>query len=127
VWGARVRALCVVIRPRGEKTFYFAYSLRGRTRFYRMAPSTRFAKRVKLLIARAADGHDPRVERREQATADTFEQLLTRYVAEHARRHNKSWRQSERLIKTYVLPRWQYRLGGLLGELCQKPKGLARW
>src|SRR4029079_17816477 len=33
-------------------------------------------------------------------------ELAANYVEQHARKHNKSWRQAEALIRRYALPRW---------------------
>src|SRR5262249_38035211 len=36
----------------------------------------------------------------------SFEQVAARYVEEHARKRNKSWRQADALVAKYLLPRW---------------------
>jgi integrase len=111
-----LRGLFVRVLPSGTKTFYFTYSLRGRNRFYRIGPviiGLKAARRETVqLIARVARGEDPQAERRAQRSAGTFKQLHQRYLEEHARRYNKSWRQAERLIRVYVLKR----LGNLSAE-----------
>jgi integrase len=35
-----------------------------------------------------------------------WDNLHQRYLGEHAKKHNKSWRQAEALVNRHVLPRW---------------------
>ena len=36
----------------------------------------------------------------------TFAELATAYVEQHAKRHNKSWRQADALVRRFLIPRW---------------------
>jgi integrase len=38
--------------------------------------------------------------------AGTFAELAARYLNEHAKKKNKSWRQADFLVRRYLLPRW---------------------
>ena len=57
------------------------------------------------LIGDVARGRDPQAERRTERRCHV-RQLHSRYVEEHAKRHNKSWKQADELIKRHVLPNW---------------------
>jgi integrase len=50
-------------------------------------------------------GQDPATKSK-KAGQPTFAQLAARYVDEHAKRKNKSWKQAEYLIRRHVLPSW---------------------
>jgi integrase len=58
-------------------------------------------------MLQVATGRDPLAERRaEERGTGTFEELHTRYVEEHAKRHNKSWKQAEFLVRRYATSHW---------------------
>jgi hypothetical protein len=56
-----------------------------------------------LAVAR---GRDPAAEKKAERGAGTFAELAERYLSEHAKRHNKSWEQPDRLVRRYLLPKW---------------------
>jgi integrase len=110
VWDKHTRNLAVIVQPSGVKTWYFVYSRFGRPRWYRLGRTDAIdslvaRKRARQLAGQVAEGRDPQSERAALNAADTFERLHTRYVNDHARKHNKSWQQADTLIKRYVLPR----------------------
>ena len=53
-----------------------------------------------------ATGRDPVAERRAERGAGTFAELANRYLEEHAKRKNKSWKQADALVRRHLLPRW---------------------
>jgi integrase len=57
-------------------------------------------------MTQVAAGADPHADRLALRGRGTFEQVAARYVQEHARKRNKSWRQGEALVTKYLLPRW---------------------
>jgi hypothetical protein len=65
-----------------------------------------------LAVAR---GKDPAAEKKAERGSGTFADLHQRYLEEHAKKRNKSWRQAEALVNRHVLPRW-----GKLQILLQK-------
>jgi len=103
--GLRVR-----VEGSGTKTFYFVYSLRGRQRWYRIGPAamgTGVARQMaKELIGDVARGRDPHTERTAERGGATFAAPHIRYLEEHAKKNNKSWKQAEALIKRHALPTW---------------------
>lgn len=53
-----------------------------------------------------AKGKDPAAEKKAERGAGTFADLHRRYLEEHAKKRNKSWRQAEALVNRHLLPRW---------------------
>ena len=53
-----------------------------------------------------AEGGDPHADRLALRGRGSFEQVAKRYVEEHAKKKNKSWRQADYLVRTHLLPRW---------------------
>ena len=60
-------------------------------------------------MARVALGEDPQGDKKETARRKplTFEALAERYVEEHAKKTNRSWKQAHYLVRKHVLPRWR--------------------
>jgi integrase len=53
-----------------------------------------------------ARGKDPAAEKKAERGAGTFAELAARYVEQHAKRRNRSWRQAATLIERHCLPKW---------------------
>src|SRR6267142_108889 len=113
VWDAgsrHVPGFCVRVEASGRKTFYFRYSLRGLF-WLRIGPEAMGAdvarREAKKAIGDVARGINPHRERMAARRGGlTFEQLQKKYVEEHAKKHNKSWKETDKLIRARVLPRW---------------------
>jgi integrase len=112
VWDSGSRGIpgfCVRVEASGCKTFYFRYSLRGLF-WYRIGPAAMGAAEARIearkLIGDVARGINPHRERMARHGGLTFEQLQKRYVEEHAKKHNKAWKQPDYLIRAYVLKKW---------------------
>jgi integrase len=61
------------------------------------------ATEAMLAVAR---GGDPAAEKKAERSAGTFAELAERYVEQYAKKHNKSWRQADALVRRFALPRW---------------------
>jgi integrase len=104
-----IPGLCVIVEGSGLKTFYCVYSFCKRTRYLRIGPfpiiSVTVARlRAKHKLGEVSDGRDPQAERTAKRGELTFDLLHARYLDEHAKVHNKSWRQGDYLIRAFVLP-----------------------
>jgi integrase len=102
--------LAIVVQPTGHMAWYCIYSYHGRPRWLYLAEGSAIglASARKLgaeTMYQVAQGKDPAAERRAERGADTFGDLAARYL-EYSKRKNKSWRQAERLVRKYLLPRW---------------------
>jgi integrase len=87
------------------------YTAGGRTRWYTLgryaAVKLEDARRLASdILLRVATGSDPQAERKAKRGELTFEELNDRYLEQHAKKMNKSWRQSDKQIRRNVLPRW---------------------
>jgi integrase len=110
VWDSHQRGLTIRVRPTGHKAWKVIYSRHGRPRWLHLgstdvvplADARTMAAEALLAVAK---GRDPAAEKRAQRGPGTFEELHARYVEEHAKRVNRSWRQADALIRRYVLPR----------------------
>src|SRR5262245_39902611 len=114
VWDAKQGGLALSVRPSGRMSWKAIYNHHGRTRWYTIGSTEKIglAEARKLaanIMARAALGEDPQGEKKEAARRKppTFEALAARYVEEHAKKTNRSWKQADYLIRAHLLPRWR--------------------
>jgi integrase len=111
VWDTRQHNLCLRVQPGGSKSWVVVYSRFGRSRWLTIGNAAAIGlsdariEAGKVMLA-VAQGQDPAAERKAQRGAGTFADLAQKYVEQHAKKHNKSWKQSETLVRRYVLPRF---------------------
>ena len=111
VWDTKVGGLALAVYPTGRKVFKCVYPFQGRTRWYTIgrADAVNLKDARKLagqVLLQVATDVDPQAERRAARSRDTFEELAKQYVEQHAKKKNKSWRQSEALVQKHLLPKW---------------------
>jgi hypothetical protein len=110
VWDSKTPGLAVAVYPTGTLSWKAIYAHRGKPRWYSIgkvgvvdADAARKLA-VPILLAAVA-GADPQAERKAKRGAGTFDELHTQYV-EHAKTKNKSWQQSDALVRRHLLPRF---------------------
>jgi integrase len=111
MWDTKQHGLALRVQPSGSRSWYCVYSYHGRPRWLRLgdagaiglSDARTLAAEAMLAVAR---GKDPAAEKRAERGAGTFPDLAVRYLEQHAKRHNKSWRQGDKLIRRHALPRW---------------------
>lgn len=109
IWDTHQRGL--VLRIRARKTWQCIYRANGKVRWYRigdagaigLADARVMAAEIMLAVAK---GGDPAAERLAKRSSGTFAELASRYVEQHAKKHNKSWKQAEQLVRRYATERW---------------------
>jgi integrase len=111
-WDTLQRGLALAVQPSGHRAWKCVYALRGRgarwfhlgdARAIALADARRLAGRIMVQVA---EGGDPHADRLALRGRGSFEQISQRYLEEHARKRNKSWRQADALVRRYLLPRW---------------------
>ena len=111
MWDTKQHGLALRVQSSGSRSWYCVYSYHGRPRWLRLgdagaiglSDARTLAAEAMLAVAR---GKDPAAEKRADRGAGTFADLAARYLEQHAKRHNKSWRQGDKLIRRNALPRW---------------------
>ena len=110
-WDTAAPGLFVAVHETGRQSWRVGYRINGRpvglkigdARSISLADARKIAARIALEVA---VGKNPVAERRAERASDTFAALAERYVREWASKRNKSWRQSDAIIKRSLLPRW---------------------
>src|SRR5215472_13548746 len=98
-----VRRLAALVQPTGHEAWVINYSVRGRPRWLTLGPAFAFPvaearRRAASLLGQVADGKDPQAEKMDRKRSDTFAELASRYLEEHAKRRLKSWEQQDYLL-----------------------------
>src|SRR6516165_8724444 len=111
VWDSYQRGLALQIQPSGYRSFKLIYRFHNRPRWYHIGAADAIAladarKLAAELMLRVLKGEDPQTEKRAKRGAGTFAELAERYLEQHAKKRNKSWKQADALIRRNVLPRW---------------------
>jgi len=111
VYDLHQRGLSLQIQPTGHKAWKCIYSIRGRRRWFSIggAHAVGLAEaRMKAaeVLYKVAQGLDPCAEKNATRAIDTFGEVSMRYVEEHAKIRNRSWRQADKLVRRNLLPRW---------------------
>ena len=111
IWDVRQPGLALSVRTTGKKAWKVVYRFHGRPRWLHLG-DTQVNRAGRRPAAR------PRRRRSTSSTArirspssrrhgtGSFAELAADYVRLHARRHNKSWQGTEKLVARYLLPRW---------------------
>jgi len=111
VWDSYQRGLALQIQPSGYRAYKLIYRFHNRPRWYHIGAADAIAladarKLAAELMLRVLKGEDPQTEKRAKRGAGTFAELAERYLEQHAKKRNKSWKQADALIRRNVLPRW---------------------
>src|SRR5262249_49387567 len=98
VWDTRQAGLVLRVQPSGHRAWKVVYRHHGRPRWFHSGDASAVGlaaarERAAEVTLAAMRGRDPAAERRAERGAGTFSELADRYVEEHAKRRNKSWRQ----------------------------------
>jgi integrase len=111
IWDRQQHGLALRVHPSGNRAWMTIYSRHGRPRWLRLGDANAIGLAdARILAAEAmlavARGGDPAAEKQAERGAGTFAELAGKYVEQHAKKHNKSWRQAETLVRRHALPRW---------------------
>lgn len=121
-----IPGLYLVCQPTGVKSWAVRYRVGGRTRKHTLgrypgldlANARELARRALIAVASGRDPGTEKVEAR-RATSDSagqgyarFDKAASLFIDRYAKANTKeqTWRESERLIATHVLPLWRARL-----------------
>lgn len=114
IWDELTRGLALSVLPTARKSWKFIYAFAGKTKWYTIGDAEAHGlegarKQARELRVKVDKGIDPQADKRETARRKpvTFDAIAQRYVEEHAQKNNRSWKQSDYLIRKHVLPQWR--------------------
>jgi integrase len=110
-WDTHQRGLVLRVQPSGHRAFKVVYRRHGRPCWFHIGDGNAIGLGAARKIAGevmvdAANGKDPAAERKAMRGAGTFAELHEKYLEQHAKKKNKSWRQADALVRRYLLSRW---------------------
>ncbi len=115
-WDETIPGFGLRIYPSGKKAFILRYRSGGRKRLITLgrfgADLTLEQAKDKAVAHRVAvkEGLDPLMERKRNGQGKTFKELANRFIEEHAKLHNKTWKTDESRINRHVPNSWNSRL-----------------
>ena len=114
VFDATVPGLALRVSPSGSKSWAVLYRSRGRLRRLTIGdakiiglPDAR--EEAREAIRAAAKGGDPATEKKRRRGAQTIDDLIPDFIERYAKKRNRSWKHTEWLLMTRVLPKWRGR------------------
>lgn len=108
----------------GHKAWVLFYRLGGRQRRCTLGSLATYPKvetardRARHLLQQVERGVDPAGEKtaRPERQPDTIETVAEQFVAKYCRPKNRSWKDTERVLRLHVLPRWAGREAASIGR-----------
>jgi integrase len=111
-----VPGLRVIVHPSGAKVFALFTRVNGRLVNFKLGSATVLSlaqarEEARRKLGLIAAGTDPRLAKQEavQSEQETVETLVKQFIERHAKVHNRSWQETERLLQREVLSQWRGR------------------
>jgi integrase len=115
--------LYLTVQPSGKKSWAFRYRHKGLSRKLTIGPypeislgeARTLASEARIKVARGGDpAANKRVAREaaldeRRAEQDKIESVAERYVERHAKPNNRTWKETERLLKKHIAAAWRDR------------------
>ena len=114
VFDSATPGLALRITEKGHKSWTVLYRHRGRLRRLTLGNAAVLSlsdarTRARDAVRDAQDGADPALEKQRARKAETIADLADQYIARHAKKHKRSWKADERILRVEVLPHWKHR------------------
>ena len=111
-WDTIQKGLALQVQPTGHKSYKLVYKHNGRSRWFTIGDAKAITIGTAREIAKQkwseiCKGVDVQAEKRATRKIATFGELAERYVEEHAKIHNRSWQQADKLVRNHLLPTWK--------------------
>jgi integrase len=111
---AALPGLCLRVTGTGAKSWCVLYRHRGRLRRLTLGGADVIGladarERARDELHKASKGADPAGDKVQGRKAETIADLATDYIERHAKRHKRSWREDDRILRSYVLPAWKHK------------------
>ena len=104
------------IMPSGVKSWAVRYRINGKQRrlslgkypAISLATARELARDAMKQTAKGTDVHAEKLEKR-KAGIDTVQGAAQEFIERHAKVHNRSWQETERILNKYMVPAWKGR------------------
>jgi len=111
---ADCNGLALRVTEHGAKSWSVLYRHRGRLRRLTLGSADNVSlatarSRARDTLSAASAGEDPASDKQQQKKAETIADLATEYIERHAKKHKRSWKEDDRILRANVLPEWKNR------------------
>jgi hypothetical protein len=111
IWDTYQRGLALLVQRSGYRSYKLIYRHHNRPRWLTIGAADAIGlsdarKMAAKLMLQVIEGKDPAAEKRAERGTGTFAELAQKYVEQHAKKRNKSWRRAAALVRRNVMPRW---------------------
>ena len=125
-WDQAVTGLGLRIYPSGKKSFVLSYRSGGRKRMmvlgtFGVMTIDEARRQASKKLVSARDGKDPLDEKRRATKGQTFGDLATAYIEDHAKPNKKTWKEDERRLKQHIPAGWRGRRAGSITRADVRP------
>jgi integrase len=114
VFDTLVPGLALRVSPTGAKSWVVMYRSRGRFRRFTLGSANVLGlaearEQAREAVRDAQKGRDPATEKKRRRGAMTIDLLIPDFVERYCKRRNRSWKHTEWLLTSRVLPEWKGR------------------
>jgi hypothetical protein len=102
IWDTYQRGLALLIQPSGYRSYKLIYRYHNRPRWLTIGAADAIGladarQMAAKLMLQVLEGKDPQAEKRAERGAGTFAELAQKYVEQHAKKRNRSWKRAAAL------------------------------
>jgi integrase len=110
----KVPGLCLRVTPNGAKSWSLQYRVRRLNRRMTIGDAlvvglAEARDKARDAIRVVQKGGDPALEKTRRKAAKTINDLIPDFIERHCKKRNRSWKHTEWLLTTKVLPKWKGR------------------
>ncbi len=114
-WDRSVTGLSLRVTHAGRKSWSYSYRFNGKNQRLTIGPYPLVTLKQAREKARQAwnavwEGGNPAAEKRVFAPDNTFQAVSAEFIERYCKQHNRTWQETERKFKRYLLPKFGSRL-----------------
>jgi integrase len=116
IWDTLVRGLGLRITDKGAKSWVVMYRVDGRLRRYtlgayptmNLSAAREQGREALIAVGKGRDPADEKIKARRapRNAPDTVDRIVDQFIARYAKPKNRSWQETERIFRRYVIPAW---------------------